>query len=104
MSEKKPKGIHEICLPNGCTLFREENGAGGHRYTSDEIGGGVIVWDTCLVEESTLLAAIVDQAYLRFAEANKRTKTPKATKTGLYRVGDEIYNGNGILMGRIRKP
>jgi len=45
-------------LPNGHLLYRKENGAGGHTYYSDEAGNGVIVWDTCLVEESTLLAAI----------------------------------------------
>lgn len=46
-------------LPNGHTLYREPNEAGGHRYWSDEIGGGVGVWDTCLVDSSTLLAAVV---------------------------------------------
>lgn len=48
-------------LPNGCMLFREENEVGGHRYWSDEIGGGVCVWDTCLVDSSTLLAAITEE-------------------------------------------
>lgn len=42
----------------GYTLFREPNAAGGHTYTSDEIGGGVLVWDTVLVGESTLLEAM----------------------------------------------
>lgn len=45
-------------LPNGCTLYWEPNKAGGRTYTSDEIGAGVIVWDTCLCEESTLQAAL----------------------------------------------
>jgi hypothetical protein len=48
-------------LPNGCTLYREPNGVGGHRYWSDEIGGGAVVWDTCLVGRDTLLAAIVEE-------------------------------------------
>jgi hypothetical protein len=34
--------------PQGYTIFREPNEAGGHRYWSDAIGGGVVVWDTCL--------------------------------------------------------
>ena len=52
----------EVCrLPNGCTLYREENGVGGHRYWTDEVGGGVMLWDTCLVDSSTLLAAIVEE-------------------------------------------
>ncbi len=51
-----------VCrLPNGCTLYKESNGVGGHRYWSDEIGGGVCIWDTSLVDSSTLLAAIVEE-------------------------------------------
>lgn len=46
------------CLPNGANLSRKPNDAGGYTYYSDEIGGGVVVWDTCLVSESTLLTAI----------------------------------------------
>lgn len=52
----------EICrLPNGCTLYRKENAVGGHRYWSDEVGGGVVIWDTSLVAASTLMAAIVEE-------------------------------------------
>jgi hypothetical protein len=51
-----------VCkLPNGCTLYRESNGVGGHRYWSDEIGGGVMLWDTSLVDATTLLTAIVEE-------------------------------------------
>lgn len=38
----------------GYTIFREVNEVGGHRYWSDEIGGGVCVWDTCLADAGTL--------------------------------------------------
>ena len=55
-------------LPNGCTLYRKPNRVGGHRYFSDEIGGGVDVWDTCLVAESTLLAAILAEQTRRHTE------------------------------------
>jgi len=48
----------EFPLPNGCTLYRVPNDVGGHQYWSDEIGGGVLVWDTCLVDDRTLRAAI----------------------------------------------
>lgn len=44
--------------PNGAYLYRKPNEAGGYTYYSDEIGGGVIIWDTCLVSEGTLLAAM----------------------------------------------
>lgn len=49
-------------LPNGFTLYREPNGVGGYRYWSDEVGGGVVVWDTSLVEQSTILAAMTEEA------------------------------------------
>lgn len=44
--------------PRGYTLFRERNEVGGHRYWSDEIGGGVCVWDTSLAGIETLEACI----------------------------------------------
>jgi len=52
--------MEEICrLPNGCTLYRKENEAGGQTYYTDENGGiEYVVWNTALVCESTLLAAI----------------------------------------------
>jgi len=54
----------ECGLPNKSTLYWKENGAGGRTYMTDEVGGGTIVWDTCLVDESTLLAAIVKEREL----------------------------------------
>jgi hypothetical protein len=61
--------MEDICdLPNGCHLFRKPNEAGGHTYYSDEIGGGVVVWDTCLVGEETLLTAIVEEKRRKYLE------------------------------------
>ena len=51
-------------LPNSCTLYWKQNEAGGRTYYSDEIGGGVMVWDTALVSRSTLLAALVQEERL----------------------------------------
>lgn len=45
-------------MSNGYVLYREPNGVGGHRYFSEEVGGGVVIWDTCLVSKESLLAAI----------------------------------------------
>lgn len=45
-------------LPNGHTLSWKPNEAGGRTYFSDEIGGGTVIWDTCLCEESTIQAAL----------------------------------------------
>lgn len=55
----------EIPLPNGCTLFWQLDRSVNCRvYCSDEIGGGVEVWNTALVDQSTLLAAIVHEERL----------------------------------------
>ncbi len=32
----------------GNGLYVEANGVGGHRYWTDEIGGGAMIWDTAL--------------------------------------------------------
>ena len=62
MSDSPTRKIEEVCLlPNGCTLYREPNEVGGHRYWSDEVGGGVFLWDTSIVDSSSLLAAIVEE-------------------------------------------
>lgn len=60
----------QASLPNGCTLYwKTDHSIGGAReYVSDEIGGGVMVWNTALVDETTLLAAIVQEAALRTIE------------------------------------
>lgn len=61
-SEVQEGKLEEVCqLPNGSTLYREPNEVGGHRYWSDEVGGGVMAWDTCLVGRGTLLAALVEE-------------------------------------------
>lgn len=70
-NENKKK-LEEVCdLPNGYTLYRKANGVGGHTYLSDEVGGGAFVWDTCLVDSSTLLAAILEET--RAVVAEKRS-------------------------------
>lgn len=68
-------------LPNGNHLFRNKNTAGGYTYFSDEIGGGVLVWDTCLVNESTLLAALVAE-HTRKAKEN-RAKRQRESRSRL---------------------
>jgi hypothetical protein len=42
----------------GHTIYVTDNGVGGRRYLSDEIGGGVLVWDTALINEMTLFEVI----------------------------------------------
>lgn len=61
-------------LANGCTLYREDNGIGGHRYWSDEIGGGVLVWDTSLVDSATLLAAMTEEYARLYEQAQEKRR------------------------------
>jgi len=56
-----------IPLPNGCSLYWTETEQ-GREYVSDEVGGGVLVWHTALVDQSTLLAAIVKEAEFQTQE------------------------------------
>ncbi|MCB1970964.1 MAG: hypothetical protein KDG54_11210 [Geminicoccaceae bacterium] len=43
----------------GYALYRRPNGVGGHTCYSDEIGGGVLAWDTSLVDRETMLAFLM---------------------------------------------
>lgn len=65
------KTKNQTRLPNGCTLYWKNNEVDGRTYHSDEIGGGVFVWDTCLVDSSTLIAAMNKENELRFEERHK---------------------------------
>jgi hypothetical protein len=42
----------------GYQVFVEDNTVGGHTYWSDEVGNGVVVWDTSLVSKETLQLAL----------------------------------------------
>jgi len=66
--------MNELRLTNGCTLFWKNNGIGGRIYISDEVGGGVLVWDTSLVDISTLQAAIGKERELLACERVEKLK------------------------------
>jgi hypothetical protein len=67
-------------LPNGCTILVEDNEVGGRRYYTDEVGNGVLVWDTSLVGKETLLAAIrIEEQLSDRTTTNKQT--PLSNKT-----------------------
>jgi len=55
-------------LPNGCELFWKRNAAGGRSYYSNEVGVDVLVWDTAVVDQTTLLAAMTKEAELSMIE------------------------------------
>ncbi len=69
--------VEEVCgLPNSGHLFRRKNLAGGYTYYSDEIGGGIEVWDTALVSMGTLLTAMSEEIKRQTIEQlNKRKKS-----------------------------
>lgn len=45
-------------LKNGYFIYRESNEAGGHRYWTDSIGGGAVIWDTSIASVEELMVAI----------------------------------------------
>ena len=70
-------------LPNGCRLYMRHNEAGGRTYYSDEIGGGVFVWDTCLVDLSTLLTAMAYEEKMLRQEKNGEAPKRRLTSEEL---------------------
>lgn len=63
-----------VDMHNGASLFWEANKAGGRTYSSDEIGGGVEVWDTCLVSFHTLCEAMAIECAMMAAESRAERK------------------------------
>lgn len=82
-------------LPNGCNLWRKPNQVGGHVYTTDEVGGGAVVWDTCIVDQSTLLAAITEESRRKLQEFHRERKLKHTTKP--YNTG-QVHEGYIILL------
>lgn len=72
-----PPNEGAITLPNGCTLYWSQSEM-GRVYASDEVGGGVFVWDPSVVDSHTLLAAIVQEETFRRLESEiaRRKGTP----------------------------
>jgi len=60
--------VREFPLANGCTLFVKTNKAGGRTYISDEVPCGVEIWDTALVSQSTLIAAMNAENIIAYEE------------------------------------
>lgn len=66
VTEEDEQLVGTCQLPNGSTLYWSDEHGLGRRYLSDEVGGGVIVWITALVCESTLLAAMCKEKELQY--------------------------------------
>ena len=63
--------MEHAMLPNGSELYWKPNCAGGRTYYTDECAVGHEVWDTCLTQESTLIAAIHQESIMRFRELHE---------------------------------
>jgi len=66
--------MNECEIGNGFRLYWKDNGVGGRIFYSDEIGNGVVVWDTCCVDSITLLAALHKEHELLHLEAIQKEK------------------------------
>lgn len=74
-----PPETGHVPLPNGCTLYWTTDAAVKSRqYVSDEIGGGVEVWHTALVDSSTLVAAVACEGRLRRIEHEHAKRVERA--------------------------
>jgi len=74
-------GIEDLgCLFNGVHLYRKPNTAGGHTYYTDECGTLSEVWDTCLTNESTLLAVLLAERQRKYLEQIAARKQQQATR------------------------
>lgn len=58
-------------------MLVEDNKVGGKRYWSDEIGGGVVVWDTSLVSREMVLLAVAEEGPERMAVFAKGDRVHK---------------------------
>lgn len=73
--------LYEGCpLPNGCWLHVSNDPVGGREYASDEIGGGVPVWNTSTIDQSTLLAAIAHEARIDYLEREIAKRKARANQ------------------------
>lgn len=85
-------------LPNGCRLYWRRNSAGGRTYISNEVGEVAGVWDTSIIDESTLLAAMTQEAALRRFEFHRGEYARKERSSeggGGQRADQEDDGGDG---------
>lgn len=79
--QRKTGPLTEVAtVKDGCTLLMEVNEIGGRRYWSDEIGGGVMVWDTCLVGSITLETALKVETALEASSSQIPTESPSSAQ------------------------
>lgn len=79
--------MSERQMPSGYTLFWKPDEVGGRDYFSDEIGGGVHVWNTSLVDARTLEFALQNERELYLLEKVKE----EIVKIGIAWSSNEPY-------------
>lgn len=91
-------------LPNGYWLFWKDNEDGGRTYFSNENGLESIIWDTCLTDESTLLAAIVkEKELLNKEQSGIKTYKYSYTCINCNGSGEEFEYQTNIPSGAVCK-
>lgn len=61
--------MRKVCdLHDGYELFVQDNGAGGRSYYSNEIDGGVLIYDTCLHDRAVIIMAMAEEVRLEYIE------------------------------------
>ena len=108
----KNKARFITTLPNGSNLYARKNEAGGRTYYSDEVGGSVVVWDTALVDESTLLAAMLIETTFQRRGLIRRQKLQRTWSLEAYADGKALRKIEGRVsrgihaqtLKGIRKP
>lgn len=55
-----PHPLEKIGEYRGNTVYKKDNGVGGHEYWDDSIGGGLRVMDSCIHDPEALFIAIKD--------------------------------------------
>lgn len=72
------KNLHIINEDSrGNELMVENNEVGGRRYWSTEIGGGVCVWDTCLVSAEMMRLALDAEVRIGLMEKDHGDNTAR---------------------------
>lgn len=66
-------------LPNGCTLYWKTNDQGCREYYSDECGAVIRVWDTTIIDDGTLLAALTQEKLLSRADYHLKEENKNKT-------------------------
>lgn len=84
----------------GYTIFVEKAGHGGNRYISDEIGGGVCIYDTMVCQESINLAMKYENI-INEVVAKRNRGMPETFTRYIASYGDDRFQERSLPIGVI---